>query len=165
MRQNTKVVIANNHNDEEPAAGLGHTTQDPRGTRSAGSSPRKASQQTWTTEPWNGKMRRPSVRATGSSIPKKKPVAGAMPPLPGQPSNVQDIQATIDENDTLADDIYEDGEERGRLFVKVVGIKYMDLPLPRGALTCSSAKCTVHANNLQANDPILLLHWTTAFTV
>lgn len=136
MRQNTKVVIADNRNDEEPAA-LDQTTQDPRGTRSAGSSPRKASQQTWTTVPWNGRIRRPSVKMAPGSIPKKKPVAGAVPPLPGQASNVQDAQATIDESEAFADDIYEEGEERGRLFVKVVGINYMDLPLPRGMLTLS----------------------------
>lgn len=132
MRQNTKVVIASNRNDEESAAPFDQTTQDPRGTRSAGSSPRKASQQTWTTVPWNGQMRKPSVKMAGSSIPKKKPVPGAVPPLPGQPSNVQETPATIDENESLANEVYEEGEERGRLFVKVVGIKYMDLPLPRG---------------------------------
>lgn len=131
MRQNTKVVIANNHNEEESALSSEQTTQDPRGTRSAGSSPRKASQQTWTTVPWNGKMRRPSVKLAGG-IPKKKPVPGAVPPLPGHQSNVQEPQATIDENETLTNEIFEEGEERGRLFVKVVGIKYMDLPLPRG---------------------------------
>lgn len=132
MRQNTKVVIASNRSDEEPAAPSDQTTQDPRGTRSAGSSPRKASQQTWTTVPWNGSMRRPSVKMAGSSIPKKKPVAGAAPPLPGQPSNVQEAQSTVEESEPFTNDVYEDGEERGRLFVKVVGLKYMDIPLPRG---------------------------------
>ncbi|KAJ6014927.1 hypothetical protein N7540_009518 [Penicillium herquei] len=131
MRQNTKVVIASNRNEEEPALPIDSSTEDPRGTRSAGSSPRKASQQTWTTVPWNGSTRRPSIKMAGS-IPKKKPVAGAIPPLPGQPSIVQETPATIDENEPLGQEAYEDGEERGRLFVKVVGIKYMDLPLPRG---------------------------------
>lgn len=131
MRQNTKVVIASNRNEEESALSSEQTTQDPRGTRSAGSSPRKASQQTWTTVPWNGQTRRPSVKMTGG-IPKKKPVPGAVPPLPGHQSNVQEPQATIDENEPLANETFEEGEERGRLFVKVVGIKYMDLPLPRG---------------------------------
>ncbi|KAJ5155253.1 hypothetical protein N7492_008056 [Penicillium capsulatum] len=128
MRQNTKVVIADNRNDEEPAT-PSETTLDPRGTRSAGSSPRKASQQTWTTVPWNGQHRRPSVKMAGG-IPKKKPVpgAGAVPPLPGQASNVQEAPPAIEENEPA----FEDGEERGRLFVKVVGIKYMDLPLLRG---------------------------------
>lgn len=130
MRQNTKVVVADNRNDEEPA-GPSEPNQDLRGTRSAGSSPRKASQQTWTTVPWNGQHRRPSVKMAGG-IPKKKPVPGAVPPLPGQASNVQEAQPTIEENEPGPD--FEDGEERGRLFVKVVGIKYVDLPLPRGKL-------------------------------
>jgi hypothetical protein len=129
MRQNTKVVIANNRNDEEPTT-PGEQMQDQRGTRSAGSSPRKPSQQTWTTEPWNGSMRRPSIKMAGG-VPKKKPVSGAVPPLPGQESNVE-AQASIDECEALARDNFEEGEERGRLFVKVVGIKYLDLPLPRG---------------------------------
>lgn len=68
------------------------------------------------------------------TIPKKKPLPGAVPPLPGQASNVQEAPPTIDENEALGHDVYEDGEERGRLFVKVVGIKYIDLPLPRGTL-------------------------------
>lgn len=133
MRQNTKVIIASSRNEEEAMPSSEHTAQDPRGTRSAGSSPRKPSQQTWTTVPWNGSARRPSLKpATG--IPKKKPVpgAGGVPPLPGQPSNVQEAPATIEENEPAISESFEDGEERGRLFVKVVGLKYCDLPLPRG---------------------------------
>ncbi|KAJ5933568.1 hypothetical protein N7454_005897 [Penicillium verhagenii] len=131
MRQNTKVVIASNRSEEEPAIPDDSTTQDPRGTRSAGSSPRKASQQTWTTEPWNGQPRKPSIKMTGGA-PKKKPLGGPVPPLPGRQSNVHEAPPTIDENEPLGQEAYEDGEERGRIFVKVVGIKYMDLPLPRG---------------------------------
>ncbi|KAJ5988445.1 hypothetical protein N7481_003655 [Penicillium waksmanii] len=133
MRQNTKVVIANNRNDDEPSTPVDRTSNDPRGTRSAGSSPRKASQQTWTTVPWNGSTRRPSIKMAGA-IPKKKPVpgVGAVPPLPGQSSNVQQPSATIEENEPVLNEAFEDGEERGRLFVKVVGLKYLDLPMPRG---------------------------------
>ncbi|KAJ5668980.1 hypothetical protein N7462_010050 [Penicillium macrosclerotiorum] len=131
MRQNTKVVIASNRNEEEPPLPADQTTQDPRGTRSAGSSPRKPSQQTWTTVPWNGSVRKPSVKMAGG-IPKKKPVPGAVPPLPGHSSNVQEPPAAIEENEVALNDAFEDGEERGRLFVKVVGIKYLDLPMPRG---------------------------------
>ncbi|KAF9249582.1 hypothetical protein DTO006G1_6651 [Penicillium roqueforti] len=133
MRQNTKVIIASSRNEEEAMPSAEHTAQDPHGTRSAGSSPRKASQQTWTTVPWNGSARRPSIKsATG--IPKKKPVPGigGVPPLPGQPSNVQEAPATIEENEPTISESFEDGEERGRLFVKVIGLKYCDLPLPRG---------------------------------
>lgn len=133
MRQNTKVIVASSRNEEEAKSSTEHTAQDPRGTRSAGSSPRKPSQQTWTTVPWNGSPRRPSIKAA-TGIPKKKPVpgAGGVPPLPGQPSNVQEAPATIEENEPAISESFEDGEERGRLFVKVVGLKYCDLPLPRG---------------------------------
>jgi hypothetical protein len=132
MRQNTKVVMASSRNEEEHMSSTEQTAQDPRGTRSAGSSPRKPSQQTWTTVPWNGSARRSSIKHT-SGIPKKKPVpgAGGVPPLPGQASNVQEAPATIEENEP-AMETFEEGEERGRLFVKVVGLKYCDLPLPRG---------------------------------
>jgi hypothetical protein len=139
MRQNTKVVIANNRNDDEPSTPVDQTSNDPRGTRSAGSSPRKASQQTWTTVPWNGSTRRPSIKMAGA-IPKKKPVpgVGSVPPLPGQSSNVQQPSATIEENEPVLNEAFEDGEERGRLFVKVVGLKYLDLPMPRGMSTTSA---------------------------
>ncbi|CAG7938810.1 unnamed protein product [Penicillium olsonii] len=132
MRQNTKVIIASSRNEEEPMPSPEQTAQDPRGTRSAGSSPRKPSQQTWTTVPWNGSPRRASIKATG--IPKKKPVpgVGGVPPLPGQASAVQEAPATIEENEPAISESFEEGEERGRLFVKVVGLKYCDLPLPRG---------------------------------
>jgi hypothetical protein len=133
MRQNTKVIIASSRNEEEPMPSLHDSAQGSRGTRSAGSSPRKPSQQTWTTVPWNGSPRRPSIKTT-TGIPKKKPVpgAGGVPPLPGQPSNVQEAPATIEESEPAISESFDDGEERGRLFVKVIGLKYCDLPLPRG---------------------------------
>ncbi|GFF32385.1 bud site selection protein BUD4 [Aspergillus udagawae] len=131
MRHNTKVVIASNRSDEESAPTPGETSTDPRMVRSPAPSPRKASQQTWTTVPWNGQPRRPSMRMSGG-IPKKKPVAGPVPPLPGQSSNVQESIAPIEENEPTLDGALDDGEERGRLFVKVVGMKYLDLPLPKG---------------------------------
>ena len=73
---------------------------------------------------------------TPSGIPKKKPAPGAVPPLPGQKSNVQEPAAPVEEPEPVLNEALEEGEERGRLFVKVVGIKYMDLPLPKGR--CSS---------------------------
>ncbi|KAJ5677540.1 uncharacterized protein N7477_003173 [Penicillium maclennaniae] len=118
MRQNTKVVIANNRidNEDEPMKTSEHCTQDPRGTRSAGSSPRKPSQQTWTTEPWNGSTRRPSIKMAGA-VPKKKPVPGVGSVPPPSWSTKQPSRK----------------EKNAVVFVvKVVGIKYLDLPLPRG---------------------------------
>ena len=136
MRQNTKVIIASsashesaesvteNKDSHEPAA---------RGTRSAGNSPRKASHtQTWTAEPWNGKIRRKSIRKSGG-VPSKAPGGGPAPPLPGQQSNVASGLGSVTEDESMqnVEEIGEDGE-RGRLFVKVVRVKDLDLPLPKG---------------------------------
>lgn len=126
MRQNTKVIVASSHNEEETATTPGEAATEARLSRVPGNSNRKPSQQTWTTVPWNSQRRRSSIR-TPSGL-KKKPVPGAVPPLPGQSSNVD--AAAADEpglNEAL-----DEGEERGRLFVKVVGLKYLDLPMPRG---------------------------------
>lgn len=55
--------------------------------------------------------------------------SGPAPPLPGQQSNVaglgmvaEDAQVEINEPDN---------GERGRLFVKVIGVKDLGLPLPK----------------------------------
>ena len=94
MRQNTKVVVASSRqfSDERPPMS---PTSDARpsaarGARSAGNSPRKQSMeraQTWTTEPWNGKVRRKSVRTASG---RKAPPSGPAPPLPGQESNASE---------------------------------------------------------------------------
>jgi hypothetical protein len=128
MRQNTKVVVASNRGEEEvkPAETLPSTTSD--------AAPRKVSQQTWVTEPWNGKSRRRSIRAAGETSPRKKCPNPPVPPLPGQTSNVQDALGAVHEDDTAEEDAqdFEDDAERGRLFVKVVGVKDLDLPLATG---------------------------------
>lgn len=131
MRQNTKVIVASSHNEEETATTPGEAATEARVSRTPGNSNRKPSQQTWTTVPWNSQRRRSSIR-TPSGIPKKKPVPGAVPPLPGQQSNVQEPAAAVEEAEPGLNEALDEGEERGRLFVKVVGIKYLDMPLPRG---------------------------------
>ena len=137
MRQNTKVVVASSASHE--SASDAADTQEPsaRGTRSAGNSPRKPSAtQTWTTEPWNGKVRRKSLRQSAGS-PNKRPSSGPAPPLPGQSSNVSSGSVnglgSVAENEVMSNpEVIEEGGERGRLFVKVVRVKDLDLPLPRG---------------------------------
>ncbi|KAF2497850.1 DUF1709-domain-containing protein [Lophium mytilinum] len=134
MRQNTKVVVASSRqfSDEQPpmspteASGPGG-----RGTRSAGSSPRKpsADRKAWTTEPWNGKVRRKSIRSTSGNV--RKAPSGPAPPLPGQESNVTGGLRTLVEDQTMVDEDSGEEKERGRLFVKVIGVKDLDLPLPR----------------------------------
>ncbi|KAL5119316.1 Bud site selection protein bud4 [Pleosporales sp. CAS-2024a] len=120
MRQNTKVVVASSRqfSDEKPPEAA-----------AASSSPRKTSAErkpAWTKEPWNGKPRRRSIRTTsGRRVPT---ATGPAPPLPGQESAVQ---AGLDSVAEQGDEEFEDGEERGRVFVKVVGVKDLDLPLPK----------------------------------
>lgn len=116
MRQNTKLVTASDKDTEEVRAG----------TRSAGNSPVKQQRpQSWTVEPWNGKHRR--------SIKKRHTpsTGGPAPPLPGQESN-----ATTTTMDPLLEEdgpelATEECGERGRLFVKVMGAKDLELPLPK----------------------------------
>ena len=144
MRQNTKVIIASSASHESAESVTeAKDSQEPaaRGTRSAGNSPRKASQQTWTAEPWNGKIRRKSIRKSGG-IPSKAPGGGPAPPLPGQQSNVASSLGSVTEDESMqnVEEIGEDGE-RGRLFVKVVRVKDLDLPLPKGVLIPRHLTC------------------------
>ncbi|EFX00168.1 GTP-binding protein [Grosmannia clavigera kw1407] len=113
MRQNTKLVAASDKDGD-----------DYRGTRSAGNSPVKAIRpQSWTVEPWNGQAKRKSIR-------KRSVMPGPVPPLPGQASNAVAPNA-LGEEDILTDLPNDEGAERGRLFVKVMGVKDLDLPIPR----------------------------------
>jgi hypothetical protein len=118
MRQNTKVVVASSDVD--------------KGTRSAGNSPvKKERPQSWTVEPWNGNMRKNSVRSASGS--RKKPPTGPVPPMPGQESNVSGL-GMVTEEAPSAGQGPEVGAEKGRLFVKVMGVKDLDLPLPKSKL-------------------------------
>ncbi|KAL9608814.1 MAG: hypothetical protein Q9167_006371 [Letrouitia subvulpina] len=132
MRQNTKVVVASSASGES-VQGLSDADDGAtRGTRSAGNSPRKPSQtKSWTTEPWNGKIRRKSIRQSGGS-PQKVHLSDPVPPLPGQQSNVTSGLDSVPEDDLVSNlEDLEEGAERGRLFVKVLRVKDLDLPLPR----------------------------------
>lgn len=124
MRQNTKLVVASHRRiseDQRP----GSRKASASGYKPAGT--RKPSAQTWTTEPWNGKIRRHSTRRSSIS-PVKPHNLGPVPPMPGHESNA------IAENGLLEEDQLDDLDptgERGRLFVKVVGLKDLKLPLPK----------------------------------
>ncbi|PBP26642.1 PH domain-containing protein [Diplocarpon rosae] len=123
MRQNTKLVVASS-NDQ--------MVDDFHGTRSAGNSPVKSSRpQSWTVEPWNGQQRKNSTR--DRTNPRKKAQTGAMPPLPGQDSNITGLDTVSDE--AMTKPAPPEGAERGRLFVKVIGVKDLDLPLPKNERT------------------------------
>ena len=133
MRQNTKLVVASSGSHDSSNDNAEGPKIPPRGTKSAGNSPVKASA-TWTTEPWNGRIRRKSIRQSGGSPMKRPGASGPAPPLPGMSSNVTcGSEIAVAEPDNLPEiEEFDDGTERGRLFVKVVGVKDLDLPLPRG---------------------------------
>ncbi|KAI0393591.1 DUF1709-domain-containing protein [Xylariaceae sp. FL0594] len=119
MRQNTKLVTASDKDNEDLRTG----------TRSAGNSPIKQHRpQSWTVEPWNGKQKRSLRKRHGAGFG-----GGPVPPLPGQESNAAAMN-TVQEEET-PDPSIDDGGERGRLFVKVMGVKDLDLPLPRNERT------------------------------
>ena len=146
MRQNTKMVVASSASHDSNMDLAEGQDSHIRGTRSAGNSPRKASHtQTWTTEPWNGKIRRKSVRQSAGS-PQKRIPNGPMPPMPGQQSNVTSGLDSVNENEAMPEaDMTEDGEERGRLFVKVMGVKELDLPLPKSKSAIFSLPCDTNS--------------------
>ncbi|KNG45385.1 gtp binding protein [Stemphylium lycopersici] len=127
MRENTKVVVASSRqfSDEKPPT---PTESAPEAVRKPSS--RKASAErkaAWTKEPWNGKPRRKSIRTASGR--RTRTSEGPAPPLPGQESAVAGGLDSVAEQ--APDDQFEDGEERGRVFVKVVGVKDLDLPLPK----------------------------------
>ncbi|RDW65438.1 putative bud site selection protein BUD4 [Coleophoma crateriformis] len=114
MRHNTKVVVASSDIDS--------------GTRSAGNSPVKMERpQSWTVEPWNGQTRKASLKNQSSH--RKKAPSGPVPPMPGQESNATGLGVVSEEQPVDAAPV--EGAERGRLFVKVIGVKDLDLPLPK----------------------------------
>ncbi|KAF2204274.1 DUF1709-domain-containing protein [Delitschia confertaspora ATCC 74209] len=134
MRQNTKIVVASNRqfSDEQPPADVarpGHKrsqSDNPAASRKTSDERKPA----WTTEPWNSKARRRSLRTVSGSRRIAAPPSGTAPPLPGQESAVAGGLDSVAEGNDAEGDI-EEGTERGRLFVKVVGVKDLDLPLPK----------------------------------
>lgn len=116
MRQNTKLVTASDTDRDESWK-----------ARSAGNSPIKQANrpQSWTVEPWNSKTRQGTVRKRSGTGP-----AGPVPPMPGKKSNATALGQVAEEDDQTEMATGESGE-RGRLFVKVMGVKDLELPIPR----------------------------------
>ena len=71
---------------------------------------------------------------------------GQAPPLPGQASVVHDGLNAVNEDETAEDEVvdFDQNAERGCLFVKVLGVKDLDLPLAQG----ESARLKHPINNL-----------------
>ncbi|KAL7275752.1 Bud site selection protein bud4 [Rhizina undulata] len=121
MRQNTRIIHASSHEpDETPTvpAQRGH-----------------ARNQSWSVEPWRSGQRRRSQRDMAAGVLRKKPsLTGPVPPLPGQEGvtskrlpSVEEVEIESRASTQIERD---DHGERGRLFVKVVGVKDLQLPLP-----------------------------------
>lgn len=155
MRQNTKVVHASHRNFSNDTA-MSNTSNSsaPSTTSTATADTRKIStgEKFIQTEPWNGKMRRKSGRTSSSG---RRSNIGMAPPVPGHESAL----GTLDEHSILSD--LDADAERGRLFVKVMGVKDLDLPLPRNdrlffQLTLDNGlHCVTTANlDLGRNAPI-----------
>ncbi|PHH62160.1 hypothetical protein CDD81_7534 [Ophiocordyceps australis] len=117
MRHNTKVVTASDKDAESSVR-----------TRSANNSPIKQERPvSWVVEPWNPQSRTRSTR-------RRPETAGPIPPLPGHESNTVASSRTSEE-DVQSESANVDGVERGRLFVKVMSVKDLDLPLPKNERT------------------------------
>lgn len=119
MRQNTKLISASDKDTDEP-----------RGARSVGNSPVKEDRPlSCVVEPWNSKPRQRSMRKrVGGSV-------GYIPPMPGQESNATTALNQVVEEDIGLEMATPESGERGRLFVKVMGVKDLDLPLPKNERT------------------------------
>ena len=148
MRQSTKVVVASSRtvSDEEKGAASAANGRPlhPRNSSSGNDTVKSGGSEkgpAWTKEPWNGKMRGRSFRNSGARRLHQQSTA---PPLPGVESNVSAGLGTVDENQAAPDvEVHEDGAERGRLFVKVVGVKDLDMPLPQGRNTITFPIITI----------------------
>lgn len=121
MRQNTKVVTASDKDADTSWK-----------TRSANNSPVKHSRpQSWVIEPWDGQGRRRASR-------KRPGTAGAVQPPPAQDGGAPGPNHVVEE-DSHSETATIDTVERGRLFVKVLGVKDLDLPLPKSRCPRSHA--------------------------
>ncbi|KAG6205450.1 hypothetical protein E4U35_002609 [Claviceps purpurea] len=122
MRQNTKVIAASDMDGDH---------QYPR-TKSAQSSPIKRNRpESCVVEPWN------AVSRSRSSRRRPTTTDSAIPPVPGHESNAVPAVSRAAEEDAQSEVATSaaDSAERGRLFVKVMGVKDLDLPLPKNERT------------------------------
>ena len=123
MRQNTKVIHASSNVE----------TRDEKSIRAAKT-------QSWSVEPWKNTSTAPGRRRSlKSEQAKKKPADPARQQHTTAMAQGKDLPI-VEENDTAStrssvdETVVADGEnnERGRLFVKVIGVKDLALPLPQG---------------------------------
>ena len=128
MRQNTKVVVASNRQISEEMKNADSVQEEAQSTPGRR---RRPSGKTWKAEPWNGRIRRQSTRRS-NIVPERRMKVGSIPSLPGTEGVVSEPLDTLAEEQLSFEEDNPDGVERGRLFVKVLGIKDLELPLPKG---------------------------------
>ncbi|KAI5814382.1 hypothetical protein BZA77DRAFT_250155, partial [Pyronema omphalodes] len=125
MRQNTKVIHASNRDIVEGEKPSDNVERPGHG---------HARGQSWSVEPWRSAHRRRSGRdslGTGGSG-RRRTSNGPVPPLPGRDS-ISSRLPSVSEGGVRTSSIGSaegDNVERGRLFVKVIGVKDLNLPLP-----------------------------------
>lgn len=127
MRQNTRVIHASSVEPEDETYGSGNGG-------GPGAKPGHARGKSWSVEPWRTNNRRRSQRESLPGSRKRPSTGGPVPPLPGQETVAQRLPSVAEsdcgrESFTSAE---ADNVERGRLFVKVIGVKDLTLPLPQG---------------------------------
>lgn len=116
MRHSTRVIHASSRDfDEEP------NLQNQSHKRT----------QSWQVEPWKGSGRRRSTRHSfGQTGAQQDHVASPIPPGPASPTHLVPPLTTAGVEAQKPPTPPENGE-RGRLFVKVIGVKDLTLPLPQ----------------------------------
>ncbi|KAF8540863.1 hypothetical protein BDD12DRAFT_733632, partial [Trichophaea hybrida] len=124
MRQNTKVIHASNRDPEDEK---NPTPERPGHGHARG--------QSWSVEPWRSTHRRRSQRDSLAGM-RRRPSTGPVPPLPGREGVTSTRLPSVSEAGRSSLGSAEgDNVERGRLFVKVIGVKDLSLPLPQGQPT------------------------------
>ncbi|CAD6506519.1 BgTH12-07746 [Blumeria graminis f. sp. triticale] len=117
MRQNTKIVVATSDNRNSP---------HPRPHSTNNSPIKPEAPQSWTVEPWIGKMRKSSAQSKPQSG-RQQPSCQA-PVAPDTEVNANGSQKDLGKD--LEEEHVDEEHERGRLFVRVLGVKDLNLPLP-----------------------------------
>ncbi|KAI5781141.1 hypothetical protein EDC01DRAFT_718542 [Geopyxis carbonaria] len=128
MRQNTKIIHASNRDPDEE-----------RGSKPESTITGHTRGQSWSVEPWRSTNRRRSQRDGSIGTRKRPSNCGPVPPLPGRDGVTTKRLSSVGESEITGrpsiGSVDDHNVERGRLFVKVIGVKDLELPLPQAQPT------------------------------